>query len=192
MDDKIKLAENVMLIDAAFLNFVVKDMKRHFERVLNRTLQFIDLTELVTYLALDCGIEEGGNEIQLLMVYDKDSSALFYTSPSDLKKELDGMAFRNSFGEFLFTGVSSEEMVSRGDLFVDLLNIVADSKQVKRMAVVSFNEEYGDRVTKLLQNVKDKAIVQFRMNEAETPVNYRWEILAYPLMHALGIHGDEL
>ncbi len=192
MDNKIKLAENVMLIDAAFLNFVVNDLKRHFERMLNRSLQQMDLTELVTYLALDCGLVEGDNEIQLLLVYDKDSSSLQHITPSDLKKELDGVAFRNSFGEFSFTGVPSEEMVPRADLFIDLLNIVADSKQVKRLAVVSFNEEYGNRVTGVLTKIKDKAVVQFRMNEPETPVDYRWEILAYPLMQALGIKGDEL
>ncbi len=192
MDEKIKLSENVMLIDAAFLNFVMADIQKHFERVLNRPLQQIDLIELVTYLALDCGIEEGENEVQLLFVYDKDSSQLFHTTPADLTKELNGVAFRNSFGEFTFAGVPSEEMVSRSELFLDLLGIVADSKEVKRMAVVSFNEEYGNKVTELLNKIDRKTIIQFRMNEPEIPVDYRWEFLAYPVMHALGITGDEL
>ena len=59
MDEKIKLPEIVMLVDAAFLNFIVSDLKRYFENVLNRPLQEIDLSLLTTYLALDAGIEEG-------------------------------------------------------------------------------------------------------------------------------------
>ena len=55
MDEKIKLPEIVMLVDAAFLNFIVSDLKRYFENVLNRPLQEIDLSLLTTYLALDAG-----------------------------------------------------------------------------------------------------------------------------------------
>jgi hypothetical protein len=30
------------------------------------------------------------------------------------------------------------------------------------------------------------------MNEPDGDINYRWEMLAYPVMQALGIRGDEL
>ena len=53
MDKKIKLPEIVMLIDAAFLNYVVSDLKSYFEKILNRPLREIDLSLLTTYLALD-------------------------------------------------------------------------------------------------------------------------------------------
>lgn len=61
MNDKpqIKLSETVVLIDAAFLNFVITDMKGYFEKTLRRSLQEIDLSILTTYLTLDAGITEG-------------------------------------------------------------------------------------------------------------------------------------
>lgn len=61
MNDKpqIKLSETVVLIDAAFLNFVITDMKGYFEETLQRSLQEIDLSMLTTYLTLDAGITEG-------------------------------------------------------------------------------------------------------------------------------------
>ncbi len=192
MSDKIKLSENVMLIDAAFLNFVTNDLKRHFERMLNRSLQQIDLSQLVTYLALDAGLAEGDNAVQIMFVYDRESTHLTHTTPADLKTELDGVAFKNSLGEFTFAGVPSAEMVTRGELFLDLLNIVADSDDVKRLVVVSFNEEYGDKVTAKLRMVQKKQLLQFRMNEPDQVVDYRWEFLAYPLMQALGIRSEEL
>ena len=178
MDKKIKLPEIVMLIDAAFLNYVVSDLKSYFEKILNRPLREIDLSLLTTYLALDAGISEGDNKAQLLFVYDKE--------------ELNGVAFSSQFGEFSFAGVPCEEMVTREELFLDLLGIVSDSADVKKLIVISFNEEYGDKVRTALNAVKEKEVIQFRMSEPDGVVEYHWEMLAFPLMQALGIKGDEL
>ena len=194
MSDKlqIKLAETVVLIDAAFLNFVITDIKGYFEETLHRSLQEIDLSMLTTYITLDAGITEGKNEVQFLFVYDKESRHLQHCQPSDLQEELNGVAFQSPYGEFSFAGVPSEGMVSREDLFMDLLSVVSDSADVKRMIVVSFNEEYGKKVTDVLQGLKGKEVVQFRMNEPEIPVNYKWDMLAFPVMHSLGIRAEEL
>ena len=194
MNDKpqIKLSETVVLIDAAFLNFVITDMKGYFEDTLQRSLQEIDLSMLTTYITLDAGITEGKNEVQFLFVYDKESSRLQYCQPSDLQEELNGVAFQSPYGEYSFASVPSEGMVSREDLFLDLLSIVSDSADVKRMIVISFNEEYGKKVTDALHEVKGKEIIQFRMNEPEASVEYKWDMLAFPVMQALGIRADEL
>ena len=185
MSDKpqIKLAEAVVLIDAAFLNFVITDIKGYFEETLHRSLQEIDLSMLTTYITLDAGITEGKNEVQFLFVYDKESSRLQYCQPSDLQEELNGVAFQSPYGEYSFASVPSEGMVSREDLFLDLLSIVSDSADVKRMIVVSFNA---------LHEVKGKEVIQFRMNEPELPVDYKWDMLAFPVMQALGIKAEEL
>ena len=192
MNDKpqIKLSETVVLIDAAFLNFVITDIKNYFEKTLQRSLQEIDLSLFTSYLTLDAGINEGKNEVQFLFVYDKESRHLQHCQPSDLQEELNGVAFQSPYGEFSFAGVPSEGMVSREDLFMDLLSVV--SVDVKRMIVVSFNEEYGKKVTDVLQGLKGKEVMQFRMNEPEIPVNYKWDMLAFPVMHSLGIRAEEL
>ena len=82
--------------------------------------------------------------------------------------------------------------MSREDLFLDLLSIVSDSADVKRMIVISFNEEYGKKVTDALHEVKGKEVIQFRMNEPELPVDYKWDMLAFPVMQALGIKAEVL
>lgn len=189
---QIKLSETVVLIDAAFLNFVIMDMKGYFEETLQRALQEIDLSMLTTYLTLDAGIVEGKNEVQFLFVYDKNSSKLQNCQPSDLENELNGVAFQSPYGEYLFASVPSEGMVSREDLFLDLLSIISDSADVKKIIVISFNEEYGDKVIMALNEIKEKEIIQFRMNEPQIPVEYKWDMLAFPVMQAMGIRADEL
>ena len=56
MSDKpqIKLAETVVLIDAAFLNFVITDIKGYFEETLHRSLQEIDLFDVDHLYNLGC------------------------------------------------------------------------------------------------------------------------------------------
>ena len=76
-----------------------------------------------------------------------------------LRKELNGVAFQSPYGEYSFASVPSEGMVSREDLFLDLLSIVADSADVKKMILVSFNEEYGKKVTDALNEVQGKEII---------------------------------
>lgn len=188
----VRLSETVVLIDAAFLNFVITDVKRHFEHRLNRTLRDIDFPALCVYLALDAGLSEGEKEVQFLLVYDKHSARLRHCHPSDLKTELNGVAFQSAYGEFSFVGVPSEEVVSREELYLDLLSLVSDSADVKKIVVVSFDEEYGEKVTTALNEVKNKAIVQLRMSEPESALNYGWEMLAFSVMQALGIRADEL
>lgn len=192
MDKKIELPGTVMLLDAAFLNLVVSDLKKYFEKLLKRPLQDIDLSLLTTYMALDAGVTEGDNKVQLLFVFDKDSSKLLHCNPSDLKEELNGVAFSSQFGEFSFAGVPCEDMVTREELFLDLLEIVSDSADVKKLIVVSYNEEYGDKVTAALNKVKGKEVIQFRMNELGDETEFQWEMLAFPLMQAFGIKSDEL
>ena len=192
MEEDIKMAETVMLVDASFLNFVTEDIKKNFERMLNRELQEIDLSHLFTYIALDAGISEGKNEMQIFFIYDADSSHLVHTQPSDLTSELNNVAFSNEFGEFCFNTFQPENMASREELYLESLKVLVDTEEVKRVIVLSFNEQYGEKVHKILKKVEEKELVQFRMNEPEYETSYRWEMLAYPLMQALGIRGDEL
>lgn len=192
MEQESKFTATVVLVDASFLNFVINDLKRNFERMLKRSLQDVELDKLITYLALDAGIREGEDEMQVLMIYDKDSRCLQHCRPSDLEKELNNTAFRNSLGEFSLFSFQPENMATLEELYLESLKLVADAKEVEKLIVVSFNEEYGEKVKDILMKTDGKDIIQFRMNEPEHPVSYRWEILAYPIMQALGIKGEEL
>lgn len=194
MNDKpqIRLSETVVLVDAAFLNLVISETKTYFEESLHRSLHEIDMTQLAVDMTLDAGLKEGKNAVQFLIVYDDNSTQLVHCQPFDLKADLNGVAFQCPFGEYVFASVPSEGMVSRENLFLDLLSIVADSTDVKRMIVVSFNEEYGEKVTDFLRGVKHKEIFQLRMDNPDSQVEYKWSMLAFPVMHALGVMSDDL
>lgn len=192
MEQKAQFNETVMLIDASFLNFVVNDIKKAFEGMLNRPLQTVDLSELMTYLALDAGVAEGEKQIQVILIYDKECTKLVNCNPSGLEKELNDTAFKNQFGEFCFNSFQPEDMVTLEQLYLESLKVVGEAKTVKRLILVSNNELYGEKVMNSLSEREDMEVIQFRMNEPERQISTHWELLIYPVMQALGIRGDEL
>ena len=54
---QIKLSETVMVIDVAYLNFVINDLRKYFEPLLGGALQTVDLALFTMYLAMDAGLK---------------------------------------------------------------------------------------------------------------------------------------
>lgn len=196
MNQKVKLEDTVILIDTVFYNFLVTDIKNHFEKQLNRTLEVIDLPTLTTYLSLDMGLCAGDNTVQLLWLYTKQISDLQFTKPSSLKSDLDGKAFQNEVGEFLMASVSTEDLVPIGELYVEVLQMALESENVKKIALIADYSSYKDMLNEVLsdneEKLKEKEVIFFNMGEVQKMENVRKEILAYPLMQALGIKADDL
>ncbi len=59
MANEMNFADTVMLVDAAYLNRVCGDLKKHFSTVLGRELPKADLPVLMECLALDAGLRLG-------------------------------------------------------------------------------------------------------------------------------------
>ena len=181
MNQKVKLEDTVILIDTVFYNFLVTDIKNHFEKQLNRTLEVIDLPTLTTYLSLDMGLCAGDNTVQLLWLYTKQISDLQFTKPSSLKSDLDGKAFQNEVGEFLMASVSTEDLVPIGELFVEVLQMALESENVKKIALIADYSSYKDMLNEVLsdnkEKLKEKEVIFFNMGEVQKMENVRKEIL---------------
>ena len=94
MEDKIKFPANVILIDVAFLNEVVYGAKNFLEGKLGRKLPDVDLPAWLSYLALDAGLREQENEVEVLLVHTPAADVLKCCEPSDVNKtESPGMPY---------------------------------------------------------------------------------------------------
>lgn len=193
MEKKIPFASDVILIDAAFLDRVGGDMAAHFAPLVGRELPKADLAVLLECLALDAGLEPGQHEIQVIFVYDAAHGRMRFCAPSDLEKEIHGMAFQSRLGEFSLYAFQTSGMARREDLFGESLQLLTESKDVRRVMLVPDEGEYGSVVAELAEKMKDKeSVTVFGMNPPVHECSYCFEMLGFAVLQSLGIRAEEL
>ena len=187
--------ENVILADADYVDRVAFDLTVNFERMIGRQIPKADMARWADCVALDGGLREGNNEIQVVLIHDKQQTAMKNFVPSDYEKELSGQAFKDHLGEFAFEAHPVETMVSKGDFLADALQMICSEPTVKRVMVIPDSEDpiIYNKVAQVLRQADDgeKRITLFAMQPL-TGCQCRQEILGYSLMAALGIRSDEI
>ena len=190
-----KWSENVMLVDADYVDKVAFNLIVNFERMLGRRIPQADLAKWIDCVALDGGLREGGHETLVVLVHKKDKTRLENFVPGDYAGEIDGKAFKDHLGEFLISAVAIEPIADGEDYFQEALQLVTAQKEVKRVMVIPNAEDATiyNKVRATLNRVDDdeKRITVFAM-EPQTGGNFRQELLGYSLMAALGISADEI
>lgn len=186
-------SENVIIADADFVDKVAFDLIVNFERMLMRRVPKADIARWIDCIALDGGIREGENEVQVVLIHNKENTELENFTPAHYKEELDGKAFKDHLGEFSINTYPVEELVSKADFIAEAAQIACSQKEVKRVMVVPDDEETYAKVRHALKRIDDegKRITLFAMQPMEGG-NFRQEILGYSLMSALGINGEEI
>lgn len=193
MEKKIRFAPYVMLIDAHYLNKVGRDIRQHFAPIVNRELPEADLAALLEYMALDAGIQAGENEIQVIFIYEPGEGEMSFCTPSSLEKELNGVAFKSSLGEFSLYAFQPSELATREELFTEAFQLMGESKEARHLIVVPDEEEYGKRVYEIAGEVKGKEnITVLGMNPPQKECACRFEMLGFAVLQALGIRSEEL
>lgn len=189
-------SENVIVVDAEYVDRVAFNLIVNFERMLGRKIPTADMARWVDCLALDGGISPEGNpegSVSVVLIHEKDSKGFENFVPA-LYNELDGKAFKDHLGEFVFSAVPVEQLTTKDDLLLDVVQSAMESQEVKRMMVVPNSEDSDcyDRLRQLLRRAgDDKRITLFAM-QPMMGGNFRQEILGYSLMQALGIKAAEL
>ena len=193
INNELKFAEKVILIDAAYINKVTKDLSQHFGQVIGRELPKADLPIFLECVAMDAAIQPGDNVLQVLFVYDKNESKMDAFNPGDLKKELNDVAFKSQLGEFQLNTFEPSDMADKEAFFLESVRLIADAKEVKHLVVVPFESEYGDKLPEIFEKVDGKESIHvLGMNPPAPSDKYQWEMLGYAVLQALGIRSDEI
>ena len=191
---KANWSENVIIVDADYVDRVAFDLIVNFERMIGRRIPKADLAKWIDCVALDGGLREGEHDTQVVLIHDKKQAALDNFMPANYDDELNGKAFKDHLGEFTVSSFPVEDITTDSDFFLDTVAMVCAQKEVKRVMIVPDAENralYAD-LRHTLQRVDDeKRITVFAMQPMEGG-NFRQEILGYSLMNALGIRAEEL
>ena len=188
-------SENVILVDADYVDKVTFNLIVNFERMLGRRIPQADLARWIDCVALDGGLREGTHETLVVLVHQKDKARLENFAPSDYANELDGKAFKDHLGEFLISAIPIEAIADGEDYFSEALKLAVAQKEIRRIMVIPNAEDsyIYNKVRETLNRVDDdeKRITVFAM-EPKPGGNFRQEILGYSLMAALGISSEEI
>jgi len=183
--------ENVILIDANYLDEVVLDLIVNLEPMIGRSIPNADLCQWLDCIALDGGIRPGENEIQVLFIHDKTKTSLKYFKPSSFEEELDAKAFKDSVGEFQMASFPSEDVVTKDQLFLESLQTLINSVDIKNLMIVGDDLKYGDVARNYFKDARQKDLTYFSMEPVKGGRFFQ-EILGYSLMSALGINAEEV
>ena len=167
----------------------------NFERMIGRQIPKADLARWIDCIALDGGIREGDNEVEVVLIHTKGDKAMENFAPSDYAEELNGKAFKDHLGEFTFTTLEVEEIVTRTQFINDIVGAACIQPNVKRVMIIPDSEDgvTYEQLRGALRHVDDdgKRITMFAMQPMPGG-NFRQEILGYSLLSALGIKPDEI
>ena len=193
INNELKFAEKVILIDASYINKVTADLSRHFGQVIGRELPKADLPIFLECVAMDAAIQPGENVLQVLLVYDKENARMDAFNPGDLKKELNDVAFKSQLGEFQLNTFEPSDMTDREAFFLEAVKLVADAKEVKHLVVIPSEMEYGDKLAEIFDKVDGKESIHvLGMNPPVPSDKFRWEMMGYAVLQALGVRSDEI
>ena len=192
-----KWSENVILVDADYVDKVAFNLIVNFERMIGRRIPQADIAKWIDCVALDGGIREGEHETLVVLIHRKDKTKLDNFTPSDYGTELNGKAFKDHLGEFTISAYPIENIAGGEDYFTDALQLITGQKEVKRVMVIpdAENAHIYNKVRETLNPLDDdndpKRITVFAMQPMPGG-NFRQEILGYSLMAALGIRSEEI
>ena len=193
INNELKFAEKVILIDTSYINKVTGDLSQHFGQMIGRELPKADLPIFLECVAMDAAIQPGENVLQVLLVYDKELTKMDAFNPGDLKKELNDVAFKSQLGEFQLNTFEPSDMADREAFFLEAVKLVADAKEVKHLVIVPSETEYGDKLPEILEKVDGKESIHvLGMNPLAPSKAFHWEMMGYAVLQALGIRSDEI
>ena len=195
LNNEVKWSENVVLADADYVDSVAFNLIVNFERMIGRRIPQADIAKWLDCIALDGGIRNGENEIQVILIHQKDKQQMENFVPGNYANNLSGKAFKDHLGEFTVNAYQAEGCAKAGDFFGEVLELVCAQKDIKRLMVIPNAEDASiyNKVRETLKHADDneKRITVFTM-QPTAGGNFRQEILGYSLMAALGIKADEI
>ena len=90
----IKMSENIIIVDADYIDKVAFNLIVNFERMLNRKIPAADFSQWIVDVALDGRLKPGNHETQVVLLHDKNKATLENFVPSELSKRTGQTGFR--------------------------------------------------------------------------------------------------
>ena len=183
--------ENIIIVDAEFIDSVAFDLIVNFERMLGRRIPKADLSKWIEAVALDGGLRPGKNDTQVVFLNPKKMKELKNFTPSHFDRDIDGKAFNGNLGEFELVSYPVEDIVPVELLFWELFKVVSEAKQIKHIILAPNIAPSLSEIRDLINKMNHTDVTLLSM-EPLNGFHCKVEILGYSIMHALDIGANEI
>lgn len=187
--EQTSMKENVILVDAAYLDAVAADLRLNFGRMQGRQIPPADVADWLVCAALDSSFPQDADaSVQVVFLHPAGMTQMQNTTPCHLLHDLDGKAFRDPhMGEFLMSAVRDENVMDDTPLVQQCAETVLDDKAVQRLCLVA-SDDAVQRMGSLLERVpQGKSLTVLSMQPVDSP-RFRHVMLGFSLMHAMGVN----
>lgn len=194
MNEQQSFPENVILIDAHYLDKVSGLCREQVSQIIGRELPPVDIAILIECMALDAGIPVGDNQTLVVSFYDEKFSSFSHCTPSNIATELNDTAFKGAVGEFTFTAQSCSTLNKRPDMFKEVVQLLLDSKEVKNILLLPHTEEYELSIDEeYVSLAQEKRPHLFCLEIPEASSDFlQYQPLSFALVKAAGVSPTEL
>ena len=93
-EQDIKWSENVILVDADYVDKVAFNLIVNFERMLGRRIPQADMARWLECIALDGGLRKGDHETQVVFIHQKAKTEMENFVPGNYSNDLTDKAFQ--------------------------------------------------------------------------------------------------
>lgn len=188
---KLQWSEFVVLVDATFLDSLVKDFVENFSAMIGRRLGKLDLCHWLDCLLLDLGVQEGEHNTFVAFLHPLGAKSMVSVTPGNFKEDLDGKAFSDRLGEFTLASFPIEKVTTRGEFLADALKAAMESETTKKILVVGDMHEYAALLCETASGESKAEVTFFTMANLPTG-KFKQQVLGYSVMSGLGIRSEEL
>jgi len=149
MTEQPRFAANVILLDTALVGQMMNFAQNVFKQI-GRDCPVLDFVHWLTILLSDKSNPQ--DESQVIMVHDPQLPKFEKCYPNDLMA-IDGMGTDTLVGSMTFSVVKTENMVSKESLFIDLMQLLLDAPEVKRLLLLPATSMEGDELEHAMREV---------------------------------------
>lgn len=186
-----KKKRHYILVDAEYAENVASRLRRHYAETLGREMPRLDLADWLTCCALDCGLQQGDNEVQVCIFHNPDKKELTHFVPSDLKDELDKQGFDvPGLGEFTVNCAAKESLVEGAPLPIQAALFILRDQGEGAITLIS---DTGAHLQELCQAAAESPRHPLTIMDMEQQMGTPGHVvLGFSMVHAMGLSQQDL
>ena len=189
--EKEKKKTHYILVDAEYAEAVAGRLRSHYAQVLGHEVPRLDLADWLTCCALDCGLQQGDNEVQVCIFHLPGTKRLEHFLPSDLAGELDKQGFDvPGLGEFTVACAVKEDIVEGAPLPIQAALFILRDKGKGALTLVA---DAGEHLQELRQAATEAPEHPFTLMDMEQQMGTAGHVvLGFSMVHAMGLSQQDL